>query len=616
MDLISCRNVLIYIEPDVQRQILSTLHYALNPGGFLWLGKSETPGPLVAQFVPIAERWRIYAKKTRDTLSAGRPAAKPRAQARPVPVRATPVPTDASRDLEAQQEADRVALLRYAPASVLVNEQMEILQFRGDTSPYLAPARGRASLNLLRMAREGLMLPLRAVVTKAMKHGRPAHREQVTIQAEGQSTVVNLTVIPLAGLKRPCYLVVFEPAPLPVPAARKARSAKANAEGPGIVSLKRELADTRDYIQSLQDQYEASVEQLQAASEEAQSGNEELQSVNGELETSKEELESSNEELNTVNAEMAHRNDELSRTVAALTRSKKAMKAARDYAESIITTAREPLVVLDEHFRIRTANRAFCQAFQEPPACMARRSIFDLGNGQWDIPALRALLEDILRRKGNSEDFRVEHAFGGAQVRTMLLNARAFSTEGTDKVLILVAFQDVTERERLHAELTSASADAQSANRAKDDFLAILSHELRTPLTPVLAMVDLLGQDAQLPQRYHDDVEMIRRNMILEARLIDDLLDVTRITRGKAELDRQPVALSRVINGAVEVCQPEIQAQCVNFGVDMGDAADCIIYADAARLQQVFWNLLRNAIKFTPPEAAWAFAAARIIRGM
>ena len=129
---------------------------------------------------------------------------------------------------------------------------------------------------------------------------------------------------------------------------------------------------------------------------------------------------------------------------------------------------------------------------------MERCSIFELGDGQWNIPALRSLLEDVVRRRGNSEDFRVEHAFGGVGVRSMLLNAHAFSMERSEQVRILVAFQDVTAGERVNADLSDATANAEIANRAKDHFLAVLSHELRTPLTPVLATVAML-QDEQWP---------------------------------------------------------------------------------------------------------------------
>ncbi|HSK11264.1 MAG TPA: PAS domain S-box protein [Vicinamibacterales bacterium] len=164
----------------------------------------------------------------------------------------------------------------------------------------------------------------------------------------------------------------------------------------------------------------------------------------------------------------------------------------------------------------------------------------------------------------------------------------------------LGSFLDVTERKRAEEALEAAKQAAEEANHAKDHFLAVLSHELRTPLTPAVAAVSMLQNDPCLDERTQESLEVIRRNVEMEARLIDDLLDVTRIVRGKIELDRRPVPLSDVIHRAVEVCKPDIDARGLHFGLDVGPCADRLVHADPARLQQVFWNLLKNAIKFTP----------------
>jgi two-component system CheB/CheR fusion protein len=148
-----------------------------------------------------------------------------------------------------------------------------------------------------------------------------------------------------------------------------------------------------------------------------------------------------------------------------------------------------------------------------------------------------------------------------------------------------------------HIEARTA---AEQASRAKDHFLAVLSHELRTPLTPVVMGVSMLQDRADLAPATRETLEMVRRNIEMEARLIDDLLDVTRIERGKIELQKQPVELCTVIHRAVEVCKADIEARGLLFGVDLGPAAPYWVEADVPRLQQVFWNLLKNAIKFTP----------------
>ena len=167
--------------------------------------------------------------------------------------------------------------------------------------------------------------------------------------------------------------------------------------------------------------------------------------------------------------------------------------------------------------------------------------------------------------------------------------------------------RNITDRKLAEDELKAAKnsaeqakAAAELANRAKDHFLAVLSHELRTPLTPVVMGISMLQGKHELASDVRDTLDMVRRNVEMEARLIDDLLDVTRIARGKIELSRSPVELCTVINRAVEVCKPDIEARGLHFEVDRGPSAPYWIEADAARLQQVFWNLLKNAIKFTP----------------
>jgi two-component system, NtrC family, sensor kinase len=195
------------------------------------------------------------------------------------------------------------------------------------------------------------------------------------------------------------------------------------------------------------------------------------------------------------------------------------------------------------------------------------------------IASFDAGADDFISKSG---DFSVLRARLRAQLR------RKESEEENQRI-----------REQLHQKEVEAKA-AAIANQAKDHFLAVLSHELRTPLTPVLATVAMLESNPGQSADMRHSLEVIRRNVELEARLIDDLLDVTRIARGKVELDKRPIELCTIIERAVEVCQPDIDARQLHFGVDIGPDAPYLLEADAARLQQVFWNLLKNAIKFTP----------------
>src|SRR6059036_3210412 len=310
MDLIVCRNVLIYLEPELQKRVLSIFHYALKDPGFLMLGVAETVGPLADFFSIVDKKYRVYAKRPtwrRFDLGLG---SLDRVIARKGTSRAARSADEAGRSRsDLLQEVDRLLLSKYAPAGVLVNEAAKILQFRGHTSPYLEPAPGQASLNLLKMAREGLLMELRVAIDKARKQNAPVRREKVSIKQDGALTQVTLEVIPVSGPARERnYLVLFERVLPP----EEPRAPGSTAPGATLRSrrtaterqtenLRRELTATKEFLQSIIQEREAANEELQAANEELQSSNEELQSTNEEVETAKEELQSVNEELTTVN---------------------------------------------------------------------------------------------------------------------------------------------------------------------------------------------------------------------------------------------------------------------------------------------------------------------------
>jgi len=330
MDLISCRNLLIYFEAGLQKKIMPAFHYALKPGGFLFLGASESVGLFTDLFEPVDKRQKIFSRKAAPTPSfrlplpqerSAHPAPGPRPPSR---VERPPAMPDGLRgEFDAQREADRLSVSQFAPPGVLVNAELQVLQFRGATGSFLEPPTGKASFDVLKMACEGLMLPLRATINQAKREKKTVRRENVRVRQKGVTRAIHLQVTPLKKLKERCYLILFEDAkptrggrgtpPLEATgeAARKLRPVVPNATGRRVAELERELSETRDFLQSIQEQSEASTEELQASSEEVQSANEELQSLNEELETSKEELESTNEELTTVNEEMTNRNVEL-----------------------------------------------------------------------------------------------------------------------------------------------------------------------------------------------------------------------------------------------------------------------------------------------------------------
>jgi two-component system, chemotaxis family, CheB/CheR fusion protein len=329
MDFICCRNLMIYLEPGLQQKVLPMLHYALKPEGFLFLGASESIGSFAELFEPVDKKHKIFSRKSAPTsvfqlpvgavrAAGAAPARSPRTAPRAAPSYGW-TPDSFRGELNAEREADRVTVNHFAPPGVLIDAGLQILQFRGATGAYLEPPAGKASFNLLKMARGGLMLPLRAAIQRAQAGNRIVRQEGISLKQDGQTRRVNVEVVPLKNLKERCFLVLFEDAPTGARRPDPAPAAGRKEESGRVARLERELAETRDYLQSVQEHQEAANEELQASNEEGESANEELQSLNEELETSKEELESTNEELTTVNEEMVGRNAELNRLNSDLT---------------------------------------------------------------------------------------------------------------------------------------------------------------------------------------------------------------------------------------------------------------------------------------------------------
>lgn len=319
LDLISCRNVLIYLTTPLQKRVLSAFHYALGIPGWLVLGNAETVGEHTDLFELRERLHRIYLKRPN---SSRQPTFFPSPDYRTGSTfisRRTGLPAQGAVDF--QKEADRILLGRYAPPGVLVDEHFEVLQFRGRTSAYLEPPPGEPTTSVLKMAREGLFLELRNALNEARKLNQPVRREQVRMRVNGGARELTIEVIPIHPLDSGvCFLVLFQEAaavegpsvqPIcaaPAPAAPVASEAENLRE---LTQLRQELAATREYLQSLVEQQDAANEELRSANEEILSSNEELQSTNEELETAKEELQSANEELTTVNEQLQRRNEEL-----------------------------------------------------------------------------------------------------------------------------------------------------------------------------------------------------------------------------------------------------------------------------------------------------------------
>lgn len=327
LDLISCRNLLIYMGPELQKRLMPLFHYALNPGGILVLGSSETVGEFSNLFSPVDRSAKIFQRKAGES---GRPLMDVRRSSHP-PEHEIALQTGTGprndKSLPLHEIAMRTLLSHYSPVGALVNERGDILYLLGRTGRYLEPTPGEASLNIFRMAREGLRGDLTIALHRAVSQGISARQTGLRVKCEDTFTTVDLTVLPVAGdtegaTPRTLFLVVLEEKALVDPRISTEVAVDAvegvATLGPDldayILRLKQELRGKDEYLQTTIEELETSNEELRSAHEEMQSVNEEMQSTNEELETSKEELQSVNEELATVNVELQTKVTDLSRS--------------------------------------------------------------------------------------------------------------------------------------------------------------------------------------------------------------------------------------------------------------------------------------------------------------
>ncbi|MBT3880629.1 MAG: PAS domain-containing protein [Candidatus Scalindua sp.] len=559
LDLVSCRNVLIYMDTVLQKKLLPVFHYTLNQNGFLFLGTSETIGEFTDLFSTRNSKWKIFERLgARREQALGYPIVQ---NVEVVKDEQSERLTQHQKEANIYQLAEKEILDKYAPPFVLVNDKHEIQYVNGKIHKYLLTPAGIPVFDIIKMAHEDLRYKLTTVLHKLAKKKEISITRGLKIRNNGDFLTVDLTVKPfsVAKSKENLTMVIFEEKEPPEKIAKKKKaSVKTKKQDPQIINLRQELKSTKEYLQATIEELETSNEELKSTNEEMQSTNEELQSTNEELETSKEEQQSTNEELETVNSELQNKVSELSRSnndlnnllasteiatifldtklnivrftpsltrlfnmlpsdlgrsisditskfnaeslykdaeevletliqkesdvktddgkkfilrimpyrtvenlidgivvtfvdvtrVAEMKAKELIITAAREYAENIVDTVREPLIILDSKLQVVSANKSFYRAFQVLAKETEGTLIYKLGNGQWDITGLRKLLEDILPEKNVMNDYKVKHKFESIGEKTMLLNARQIITEEEEEGgrLILLAIEDITDK--------------------------------------------------------------------------------------------------------------------------------------------------------------------------
>jgi two-component system, chemotaxis family, CheB/CheR fusion protein len=593
LDLLSCRNVLIYLDAAAQRRVMQVFHYALRPTGFLMLGPSETVGASSDLFELIDKTNRTYTRKVTPGTALQFPAQAGLAEGA-AQQRSSGTESILAGIESAPLAADRLLLSEYAPASLLVDEALNILQIRGETGRFLELASGVPSLNLNRVVRPELLIEIAPAMAEVRETGTRVRREGLRVD---DLTDITLQVIPLkVAMLEPNYLIILEDASrrpsgrhaLPPDVAAVPESEKDRR----LAQLEREVVAAHQYMHTVLEEHAAIRVELKLAHEEVLSANEEYQSTNEELETAKEELQSANEELVTTNDELRDRNRQLSLLNDDVLKARTLSERARQYAEAIVETVREPLIVMDGDLRILRANHAFYFDFKSRREDIEGKLLEEIGASQWNAPGLIHKVGAVVKENEALKNYDLSYSIvAGSAPRTLRVNARKIVGNTDRAEMILLAIEDITERK-------ASAAQLREANQRKDEFLAMLAHELRNPLTPIThAMVLLRGNGAHSPTDLYDLIDRQTARLI---RLVDELVDVARISRGYIELKQEVVDFADVIRHAINASRARIEERQHRLSMTLPDHS-VWVHGDAVRLEQVVSNLLENAAKYTEP---------------
>lgn len=583
MDLISCRNVLIYLEPYLQKKALTTFHYALNPKSFLLLGKSESINSVPDLFETAQKSINLFSGKD-------------------VPARFMQVATQRNEDnlqeqyatdssepavTVFQKAADEEIRKKYMPAGVVVNEAFDIVYYRGRTNDYLEQQEGKPSNNVLRLAKAGLAFELRHLLHLVKKEKSAHAKENILIQDKLPGTQdssharsVSLEIFPLNPVE-PHYLILFHAgAAIRHSEMPPATDAAAKESQSRIQDLEQQILQTHEEMRSITEEQEAVNEELQSANEELLSSSEELQSLNEELESSKEELQSTNEELMVVNQEINGLTEQL--------------REARDYAEAIVATIHDALIILDKRLQIKSANAAFYKGFGLTEEETEGRHFYEICDRQWDTPEMQDILNKVVASNASYHDVLLTHTSPGGEEKIMLLNASRLIRKKDGMDFILISISDVTE---VSVARRKAEKEQIIREEQKDEFISIASHELKTPLTTAKAYMQML--ELTLPAGNEDAGLFLQKASHSINRLndlINELLDVSKIRLGKLEYRITTFDFNELMRQTVENMQLTTQKHQLLLSGNVADQ----VSGDKDRLQQVLINLISNAIKYAP----------------
>ncbi|WP_163397809.1 CheR family methyltransferase [Flavobacterium fluviatile] len=568
IDLITCRNTLIYFDPYLQNKVLGTFHYSLKEKGMLFLGKSESVTYSQDLFESVKKHAKIYIRKFvpgRYTTQSFK-AVPDNLQVKLHTSEIKPSPEDDFRKITSE-----ILLTKYTPASVIINKNLDIVHFHGDISPFLAPSPGKPNFNVLKMAREGIGFELQNAISKIKEDKQNIRKDDIKVKAH--SYQVSFEIFPLPN-DDDHLMILFYKMPLPV----TDRKIHENSAQNRIDKLERELSQLRENIKRVTEEQQTAFEELQTSHEELLSSEEELQAMNEELETNTEELQSNNEELTCLNDELVDRQIQLI--------------SMRNYSESIVKTIREPLLVISKDYIVKSANPAFYKYFNTSENITEGYSIFEIGNCQWDIPEFKQQLTKI-DGDFSVENLKIDIVCADKNKKTIIVNA-SLILNSTPEGLILLALEDITDLVTTNELLTNKNIELQKHNEQLEAFTSAASHDLQEPLRKIHMFCKIIFEnETGLSETGKHNLERVLFSVNNMSQLMKDLINYSRITFLKKEY--KETDLNIVLKKTVADIKDTILEKKAVLTILPLPQLNIIPH----QIQQLFTNLILNSLKYT-----------------
>ena len=570
-DLITCRNLLIYLNRPTQEKVMGVFHFALRQDGYLFLGASEMAESTPKLFAEIDKKQKIYQRRPGTSKYSEIPVMQLGDKAHRKVSESTGTN---GKQTSSFNELHFKLVERFSPPSILINENYDILHLSESAGRYLRVTGGEPTLNLGKMGHPALRPDLLAALFAAQQKNGITQSRHLRVNLDGKECFVNLTVHPIESPQSAngYFLVIFdEISDETIPAKMLQKFIAADKGAEVVISrLEEDLQFTRDRLRQTVEQHEVSVEEAKAANEELQASNEELRSTTEELETSKEELQSVNEELTTVNFELKDKVEEVSSSNLDL--------------HNLMTSIDVSSIFLDCDLQIKRFTSPVQKLFNILPSDIGRPLAHQ--THRLDYETLEADADEVLR---TLQPF--EHEIKSKDGRWHFVRIVPYRTGNNQIDGVLLTFEDITERRE-------AKQTLKDADRRKDEFLATLAHELRNPLAPIRSGIEILRHSEYDKVKLEQTLNIVERQTNQIIRLVDDLLDISRINEGKIKLKKERLELKSGIETALETSREMIENKGHQLTISLPDEP-IYLDADLTRIAQIFLNLLNNAAKYT-----------------